>query len=61
MDFTIIEPYFKKILKDLHGQGLIYMNASDRQIWEAYNRVRANGKKANTPRLPVHGRGYGLL
>lgn len=61
MEFSTIEPYFKAILQDLHSHGLLFMEASERQIWEAYNRVRANGKKANKPRLPVHGRGYGLL
>lgn len=61
MEFSVIEPYFKAILKDLHSHGLLFMEATEQQIWEAYNRVRANGKKTDTPRLSVHGRGYGLL
>lgn len=61
MEFSTIEPYFGAILKDLHSHGLLFVEATGRQVREAYNRVRANGKKADTSRLSVHKRGYGLL
>lgn len=40
MEFDTIEPYFKAILKELHSHGLLYSNASEKEIRDAYNKVR---------------------
>lgn len=44
MEFKDIEPYFKAILKELHSHQQLYMYASEKEIINAYNKVR-KGKK----------------
>lgn len=35
MEFKDIEPYFKKVLKVLHSQDILYCNATEQQVAKA--------------------------
>lgn len=39
MEFKIIEPCFKKLLKELHQQGILYCYATEQDIQKAYNKI----------------------
>lgn len=47
MEFKDIEPYFKRVLKVLHSQDILYCNATDKQVAKALATVKTT-KKSKT-------------